>query len=176
MASKEDWLKEGCAVLTESGAQALTIDLLCQRLGLTKGSFYHHFKGFSGFKTELLSYFEQEGTLNIIEITEQAPQNKLQQLLEASVSYPPGLEVAIRAWALQDDEVQAVQQRVDQQRVDYVQKLYMELGESPERALHLAQILYTVLIGCQQIQPHIDEAGMTALFNEFQRLYTRAKS
>ncbi|MDX2076202.1 MAG: TetR/AcrR family transcriptional regulator [bacterium] len=173
MASKQDWLDEGCIILSEGGVLALTIDLLCQRLGLTKGSFYHHFKGFNGYKTDLLAYFEQEGTHNIIHITEQAqtPPDKLRRLLETSTSYPPNLEVAIRAWALQDADVRTVQARVDEQRVAYVQKLFIELGESTDRARLLAQLLYTVLIGSQQIQPHIDEAGMVQLFNEFQRLY-----
>lgn len=173
MASKKDWLDEGCRILAEQGAQALTIDLLCSRLSLTKGSFYHHFKGFNGYKSDLLAYFIHEGTMNIINITEQAqnPPAKLQALLDASASYPPHLERAIRAWGLQDRDVQTIQIQVDVQRVAYLRQLFTELGESADRAQLLAQLLYTIFVGCQQIQPPIDENGMATIFYEFQRLY-----
>ncbi len=173
MASKNDWLLEGFKILSEQGVQALTIDLLCQRLGLTKGSFYHHFKGFNGYKTDLLAYFEQEGTHNIIQLTEQAqtPSEKLSRLLEVTASYPPNVEISIRGWASQDADVGQVQARVDAQRVGYLNTLFLEMGESSDRAHHLAQMLYTIFIGCQQIQPPIDEAGMSRLFHEFLYLY-----
>lgn len=173
MASKTDWLHEGCIILAEQGVGALTIELLCQRLNLTKGSFYHHFKGFNGYKADLLAYFEREGTLNIIDLTEQAltPAEKLARLLEVSASYPPNLEIAMRGWALQDPDVREVQARVDAQRVDYLYTLFSQMGEASDRAQRLAQMLYTIFIGCQQIQPTINEAGMAQLFHEFQRLY-----
>ena len=173
MASKTDWLHEGCIILAEQGVQALTIDLLCQRLSLTKGSFYHHFKGFNGYKADLLAYFVQKGTLNIIEITEQgqSAQEKLQRLLKATTEYPANLEIAVRGWALQDADVAQVQARVDEQRVTYLQALFTELGEAPDRAHRLGQMLYTIFIGCQQIQPTINEGGMTALYHEFLGLY-----
>jgi len=173
MTSKTDWLYEGCIILAEMGVQALTIELLCQRLKLTKGSFYHHFKGFNGYKTDLMAYFEREGTFNIIEQTEQAPtpSEKLVRLLEVSATYPPNLEIAIRSWALQDADVQRVQTDIDAQRMTYLQELFIEMGEPSSQALILARLLYTIFIGCQHIQPPIDEAGMTQLFHEFQRLY-----
>ena len=41
---REDWLEQGLAVLVQAGVEALTIDGMCQRLGVTKGSFYYHFQ------------------------------------------------------------------------------------------------------------------------------------
>lgn len=42
--SKIDILAFGLDILSEYGEGELTIDFLCQKLGVTKGSFYHHFK------------------------------------------------------------------------------------------------------------------------------------
>ncbi|MEV0105289.1 helix-turn-helix domain-containing protein [Nocardia sp. NPDC050799] len=39
----DDWLQAGYTVLAEEGFRALELDEICRRLGVTKGSFYHHF-------------------------------------------------------------------------------------------------------------------------------------
>lgn len=41
----EDWVHAGIAAVVARGPDALRIDALCKNLGVTKGSFYHHFKG-----------------------------------------------------------------------------------------------------------------------------------
>ncbi|MEV0081899.1 TetR/AcrR family transcriptional regulator [Saccharopolyspora sp. NPDC050642] len=45
MSGKQDWLDAGLEILADQGVPALTIDRLATKLGLTKGSFYHHFGG-----------------------------------------------------------------------------------------------------------------------------------
>jgi AcrR family transcriptional regulator len=44
--TSRDWLEEGMAILEDLGAEALTIETLTNRLGVTKGSFYHHFTSY----------------------------------------------------------------------------------------------------------------------------------
>lgn len=39
--NREDWSAGGFELLKDRGGRALTIDGLCARLGITKGSFYH---------------------------------------------------------------------------------------------------------------------------------------
>ena len=41
--SVDDWIEAGYALLADEGIEALKIDRLCGRLGVTKGSFYWHF-------------------------------------------------------------------------------------------------------------------------------------
>ena len=43
--SVDDWIQAGYAILAEEGIKALKVDRLCERLGVTKGSFYWHFEG-----------------------------------------------------------------------------------------------------------------------------------
>ncbi|MEV2270017.1 TetR/AcrR family transcriptional regulator [Nonomuraea africana] len=161
MASKRDWLEAGLTVLSEEGAPALTIERLCARLNLTKGSFYHHFRGMAGFKTDLLKHFEAEHTGRYIDGAESAgasAQAKLDHLAnlvldDKGASYD--LEIAVRAWALQDAEVHALQRRVDQLRVDYVRSLWRELGGREAEAEPMARLLYLVLVGAQQVVPPV---------------------
>ena len=155
--SKRDWLTEALMILAEVGAQDLTIELLTERLGVTKGSFYHHFGSFAGFKAALLDYFETEGTLQIIHLTENeaSAQDKLQRLLDITASFSSQMEVAMRAWALQDEMVRSYQQRIDARRMAYLQELFYSLTGDATLAHQRAQLLYVIYIGSQQLMPPI---------------------
>lgn len=175
--TKRDWWLAGVALLAEAGPQGLTIEALCQRLEVTKGSFYHHFAGYDEFKVSLLAFYEAEGTLNIIEQLAElpTPQTKLRGLMdivvEASLTYRNYPEVAIRAWALQDEAVKAVQVRVDGRRLAYVQALCQEITGDPHRAQMMARHLYAILVGSEQMQPPLHGEELRALFDEYFRLY-----
>lgn len=164
--SKADWFW-GCGrIISQAGAKKLTIDALCQELGVTKGSFYHHFKGMDEFVTAFLIFFEQEGTLQIIETVEQeaTPQAKLRKLIELATAHPPELERGTRAWAQQDGRVRAVFERVDQQRLDYVTTLWRPLVANDTVARVRAQMMYAILIGGEHILPPIEQREIRAVF------------
>jgi AcrR family transcriptional regulator len=171
--TKQDWLNAGLEIFRESGVSGLTIDALTQALGVTKGSFYHHFSGIQDFKMRFLQFYEEAGTLNVIEVTEQlaTAEDKLRKLLAIIVSHPLEEEVVMRAWAQQDADVGMVQARVDRKRVAYVAGLCAEItGESAQGQL-MAEIFYALLIGGLQMQPPLSADRMTAVFNEILRLY-----
>ncbi|MGK3206527.1 TetR/AcrR family transcriptional regulator [Amycolatopsis sp. MEPSY49] len=147
MAGKRDWLDAGLALLAEHGAPSVTIERLTERLGLSKGSFYHHFKGMSGFRTALLGHFEAERTTRFVEQADAAGEDRLGALLKLVLAPGPGpeLEIAVRAWALQDAEARAVQERVDRTRVAYL----TEVSGDPD----LARALYLIVVGAGQVVP-----------------------
>jgi AcrR family transcriptional regulator len=166
--SQLDWLNEGLRALAQVNADGLTIDFMTARLGVTKGSFYHHFGSYPRFVEALLAHFEDIGTSQIITITAAAgePLAKLKALIDISTDYAAQTEVAIRAWALHDKTVQAVQERIDQRRVDYVCQLLGELGFTESKAQILAQVLYTLLIGGYHLQPPLGEQRLSQLFQD----------
>jgi AcrR family transcriptional regulator len=49
-----DWVQAGFGIVAEEGLKALTIDRLCRRLGVTKGSFYWHFSDMKAYRTALI--------------------------------------------------------------------------------------------------------------------------
>lgn len=175
--TKQDWLNAGLKIIRESGIGGLTIEALTQELGVTKGSFYHHFSGIQEFKTSFLQFYEEAGTLNIIQMTEEAAsaEDKLRRLLGIIVSHPLADEVIMRAWAQQDAEVGAVQERVDQQRVAYVTSLCAEISGDSAQGRLMAEIFYALLVGGPQMQPPLSAERMTAVFNEILRLYNILK-
>ena len=177
MVTRTEWLEAGLELLAAEGAPAVTIDRLTSKLGVTKGSYYHHFKGAAGFRTALLEYFEAQFTTRLIDTVEREPNAdpaaKLQHLLRLVLSVPDDaqLEIAVRAWALQDAEVRAAQERVDRARTSYLKELCrgLEDGVDPDR---FAQLLYLILIGAEQVLPSVPKADLREIYAMTLRLAT----
>jgi len=164
MVSKTEWLDAGLRILAEHGSPALTIERLTDALSLSKGSFYHHFGGVSGYRTALLAYIEAKSTTRIIDAVESAdsPEQKLARLSELvlSESTDPTLEIAVRAWAQQDPEVREVQARMDRTRVEYLRDLMRAAG----READLGDLIYLVLIGANHVLPPVDADRLRAMW------------
>ncbi len=58
--ARDRWLDLGLDVLATDGLGALRIDPLAARLGLSKGSFFHHFASAAAFRSALLERYEAE--------------------------------------------------------------------------------------------------------------------
>ena len=170
--SKRDWLVTGVLLLAEVGPAGITIDALCQKLDVTKGSFYHHFQNYEDFKVSFLNFYEEEGTLDIIERLQDVPTatEKLRSLLDIIIEETSGTavpEIQLRAWAIQDDLVREVQTRVDSQRIAYVEALLLEIFNDAAEARQKALTLYAILVGAEQMQPPVLNEGLRALFDEY---------
>lgn len=169
----QTWIQAGFEILAAEGATGLTIDGLCQKLSITKGSFYHHFSSLADYKTQLLAFWEAFGTQEVIQHVELAerPLTKISRLLDITLGAYRETEVALRAWALQDAEVRSVQQRIDQTRLSYVQGLLGEALAKPAEGQRVGLLFYALFIGAQQLMPPLDSATLHALFDEFKQLY-----
>ncbi|MFF5209099.1 TetR/AcrR family transcriptional regulator [Streptosporangium sp. NPDC000396] len=174
MATKRDWLETGFDVLARDGARALTIERLCGELDLTKGSFYHHFKGMMGFKKDLLAHFEAEHTARFITAVESSgghARTKLRRLLDLVLDDKnDSVEIAVRSWALQDTDVRAVQERVDRTRIDYLRVLWRDLGGPESDVAPMSQLLYLILIGAQQVIPPVSAPELRDIYKRALRL------
>jgi AcrR family transcriptional regulator len=159
--TRSDWLEAGLAAVADGGPNGLRIDRLCRRLGVSKGSFHHHFAGAGDFKRALLAAYETLVVEALNDAIEQAgaitPQASLAGLTGAITStqghYRPELEVAMRAWAFSDPEVRAIQERVDRRRLESLEGVWSKILDDP-RAVHTAALLpYLVGIGASLVQP-----------------------
>jgi AcrR family transcriptional regulator len=170
--TRRRWLEEGLALLEETGAEALTIESLTNRLGVTKGSFYHHFANYQDFKERLLEFWEEEGTLRIIQWAEQeaSPPEKLARVIQASL-HPSRLDVALRAWALQDERVRVHQQRIDQLRLAYLEEVAYAQTADRLSARQLARAFYSLYVGSQHLIPPIEGEDLRALYQLAQRWF-----
>jgi len=164
---RDDWLEMGFEVLRELGAGALTIDRLTDRLGVTKGSFYHHFANRELYSVALLEEWEDRLTGELIEASRRGSdfEERNRRLTRGGLEhFDPPLEMAIRAWALQDPIAREVQERVDRRRRAYLLELFSMLTEQHELAEELALIRYSFAVGAQQLLPPMDQSTYARLF------------
>ncbi len=168
------WLQAGLFLLEESGPACMTIDELTQRVGLTKGSFYHHFKDRGGYVKALLEYWEEQMTHRLIEQADLQASSKEKQrhLTQLTLAlYDSPLELNLRAWAMSSPLVTRYVERVDQARVEYLNQIAFEITGDADRARQLAEIAYAVFVGGQQILPQIPRERLLELYGELDRLY-----
>lgn len=166
------WLEAGLGILIEVGADHLTIENLCQKLGVTKGSFYHHFKNRQYYQEALLGYWEATCTQDLISKSQRegTPLERLRLLTRYSMALPMDLEIAMRAWALRDPQARATQEQVDSLRLRYMEELYGAIQPADSTGRSLALTAYACFVGSQQIVPRLPEQDLMAIFEQLWRL------
>ena len=168
----EDYYREAFDVLGESGSEALTINALCERLQVTKGSFYHHFGSMPAFIDALLLFWESEHSDRLIAISKAQPDPTLRinTLVDIALSLPHASEAAIRAWARSNTDVKDVTVRVDRRRERHITDAIVALGLERPPAKLLARMTMNLLIGAQQREQPVDLKRLRQSFEEFQKL------
>jgi AcrR family transcriptional regulator len=147
---KTDWLEEGIAVLRESGPDALRIDRLARRLGLTKGSFHHHFAGTPDYRRTLLEYCTARDAEAIDAVLQQLsglpPAEAIAALADAPLIDLP-LDRALRAWAVGDAEARTAMEHIDGTRLSALESLWRRVLPDPAAARTAALVPYLITAG-----------------------------
>jgi AcrR family transcriptional regulator len=166
--SRQAYYEAGLDLLAEGGHGALTIAALCERLGVTKGSFYHHFADMPAYVGLLLGHWESEHATRLIALSESItdPEERFDLLRGIAVGLPHGAEAAIRAWSWNSDVVAAAQQRVDHARLAHLTEAGVDAGLEPARARRMAKISLSVLIGMQLLERPARKKSMEDVFDE----------
>ena len=151
--ARHDWLEQGLQAVGDGGPQQLKIDALCTALGVTKGSFYHHFASQAAYVSALLLHWKNTYTEQLIEAVAgiddpRARSERLSQLVFSKNMRP---EVALRAWGNSHPEVAATVQVVDAQRINYLTNLAQRMGLDTPKARLMARMGYAQLIGIQHL-------------------------
>lgn len=167
-------MDEGLRVLATEGAAGVRIDRIAVRLGLSKGSFHHHFAGADGYKRDLLAHYEalSVGALAsaIDEVGEHAETQDVLEALTALVRsdgpglYRPELDVAVRAWSTFDADVREVQQRIDTTRVDALQRVWSRAVPTTDEARLAALLPYLLAVGAAVVVPPVPADDLRRLY------------
>jgi AcrR family transcriptional regulator len=170
--TKDDWFVIARTVLKERGHEALTIEELVSRAGVTKGSFYHHFGGQPAFIDAFLAHVRDRAFADVVaDVNETAsPREQLGQLVRAIAVHSPRLERAVRVWALSSPAAAALVQAVDADRYAYVRGLFLAATDDPQQAEFLTRLNFAFYLGCLQIDPPITGEEYVAMAGALERL------
>jgi AcrR family transcriptional regulator len=164
--TRHDWLVNALDILGRNGVDAVTIDAMCQHLSVTKGSFYHHFQNHEAFLEALLQYWEERYTTEFIDISQATddPLEQLNRLNKLVIETHNTSETSIRAWAKVDALARSYQEKVDQRRLEFLRTLHQRLGRTEQEAAVLANLVYAILIGAQEMIPPLTQEELQAIY------------
>ncbi len=157
--SPHDWVVEALETLRRESIVGVSVENIARSMGVTKGSFYYHFKDKEELVDWLLEYWETELTDKVnthVSHLHGTPAEQLLALLEFIAEQETNrYDASMRAWALHDERVARVVRRVDRKRLAYVRDLFLKLGFPAEQARMRSRVSYYYVVG-----------GYTALVDE----------
>lgn len=145
-----DWVNAALQVLADRGIAGVRIESLARDLGVTKGSFYWHFKDRDALLAELLQVWRRRATLTVMERLESRsadPVERLKGLLRFPFASPRAadgadIELAIRLWGRNDERARAVLAEIDELRIRFIASIFAELGFDRAEAEARAALIY----------------------------------
>ncbi len=156
--SKLDWVRGALDALVDGGIEAVRIDTLAEKLGVTKGSFYHHFES----RDELLDAMAADWADNeleaVVEEVSALPGDpEMRMHLVVAIYERRGLaryDRAMRAWAQSDSRAEASVRKAS----DLIERLFVqlfdEMGFDESQSSLRARILMLCGIGAMFALEH----------------------
>lgn len=162
--SREDWIAAARVELVAGGVNAVTIGRLGDRLAVTRGGFYWHFKGRPALLHDLLEFWERTNTVPFERVlANDHSRNGIAEFLAVmnlwldEETYDPAFDTAVRDWARTSKEAAAAVRRVDERRIEVLHRIFRDLGFTDPEALVRARITYFHQVGYYALQ--IQEEG-----------------
>ncbi|MBF5089183.1 TetR/AcrR family transcriptional regulator [Novosphingobium sp. NBM11] len=157
--SKHDWIVAALQEVGNGGVAQVRIEVLARALGVTKGSFYWHFKDRDALLGEMLRFWQQSLTSAVgrfVRTKIETPRDRLSYLLglasEDRSDVPGGtIEHALREWARSSELARHAISDVDSERLTIIAEIYRDMGMSKSRAAAAALLALSHLIGVNVI-------------------------
>jgi AcrR family transcriptional regulator len=156
-----DWVRAALDVMVDEGIAGVKVQRLCERLGVTKGSFYWHFADLDAFLGEVARVWAEDGA-RIPGPGPDAASDPDAQLLHAMQVFADprnrNLARAMRDWAQNDERARAAIRAADEDMFDRLTEAMVRCGFDPDEAAIRAKILYYSGVGFA----HVGELGPRA--------------
>ena len=153
------WIAAALNIVAQDGIDGLRIESLAKKLGVTKGSFYWHFKDRRDLIDAVLDDWRAGRIRDIRKQTAAEPGGELAALRHTIDVYAAAknrkgisIEAALRLWARQDANGLAVVEEVDAERLECTRRLFLALGLPPAEAAARSALLYAYVFGFSMMQ------------------------
>ncbi len=146
----ETWIEAATQVLVDQGIDHVRVDVLAGQLGVTRGSFYWHFRDREDLLRRVLQAWSERATEQLTKRLAGAHTDPREQLRDV-ISLPfrgraaakaARIELAIRAWARRDEMARQAVDAADAARIGYHAQVFQALGFGAEEAGMRGFLLY----------------------------------
>ena len=151
---RNDWIEAAIEVLADQGTDGLRVEVLAKNFGVTKGSFYWHFKDRQDLLTAVLDTWRDGRIKDIIKQTTALPGKEREQIYHVIEVYSTGrnrkgisIELAVRDWARRDAHAAAIVEEVETRRLECTRKLFLACGLPEVEAKARSLMLYAYVFG-----------------------------
>jgi AcrR family transcriptional regulator len=140
------WLHAGQELLRRGGVGAVKLSALTEALGLTTGSFYHHFRGMTDYLDQLARFY---GTAQFAQarplLEHPDPKERLRRLaaLSRDARMQP-LDAAMRDWAGSNPVAANAVRQSDATLLAFVERAFRDLGHGRSAARTRALLLFSL--------------------------------
>jgi AcrR family transcriptional regulator len=148
-----DWIKAGFVQLAREGIESVRIEVLARDLGVSKGSFYWHFRDRDDLLMQMLHRWETSEAewLSAEESGSAGPPNaaiRWARFLERSIE-PDRIreEIAVRAWARKDERVALRLAAIERRITQVIASVLADIGFSAEFAQSWSEMVMLVYLG-----------------------------
>src|SRR5574343_839698 len=159
------WVEVAIDLLAKEGVSGVRVEVLAKRCGVTKGSFYWHFKDRQALLDAVLEQWKLGRIRDIEKTTAVTPGNERDQLHYAIEVYGASrnrkgmsIELAVRDWARHDPQAAAIVEAVDLYRLECTHRLFVTAGMSDAEAKSRSLLLYACVFGLSMMHyTHFDD-------------------
>jgi AcrR family transcriptional regulator len=152
--ASQDWVAAGLAELATHGVDGVRVEVLAERLGVTKGGFYRRFKDRRALLNAILETWRDGRVAAIERQAREGGETAVERIKglirlfsERANTQGMAIELAIRQWARTDPMAAAAAAAVDEARLGTASRLYRDLGLSAPDADARAVLFYAFLFG-----------------------------
>jgi len=159
--TREAWVKAATNLIAQEGVHAVAVEPLAVVLGVTKGSFYWHFKNRDELIHAALEAWEQDQSEDVVARFGAIPdaRRRLRVLLFAAFEdVENGKFFAALAVSSEDRRVQPYLQRATERRLAFGAEAFQALGVSAAEARERALFAYAAYAGYFQLLRTTPEA------------------
>lgn len=155
IAKKHDWILLGYKLFSEKGISGLVIEKMADKLKVNKSSFYWHFSTKKEFMQQLIKFWIENETNQIIKLTNDhhSAIQKINTLIRLSYKKMPNQDFIfyLKSYAQKDKKTKELINKIDFQRIEYVKQLLLEMGYSEQEAAIKSSLFYKHLIGYHEM-------------------------
>ena len=161
--SASDWEDAALTAIAAHGLRSLAIPELARSLGVTKGSFYWHFRGIQELIDAALRRWEEMDRETLEELRAIAdPRERLTALFIQSMERREAHALFVTLSGSSIREVAAALRRISDRRLRFLVDAYRELGFTRADASEQALLAYTAYVGVL----HLRQQGSPGLTTE----------